>query len=153
MVWLYLRTQLVFWGLSRERQDRNFRDDADIDTFLGPESIPILKVKPIFRLLLYWNQYWYWNHENVLGLILILIPILYLIRILPRPCKKCSGLWIDTDTDTETQEIPGSRLILILAALVSVLSIRYRYSRLSLLSSMFLNEISQKLEHRSLYTY
>ena len=77
------------------------------------------------------DQYWYWYHKNVPGLILIL----YLIRILPRPCKKCSGRWIDTDTDTETQEILGSRLILILAALVSVLSIRYWYSRLSLAHS------------------
>ena len=112
----------------RDRRDRKFWDDTDIDTFCGPEPRPILI--PILRLGLHRDRYWYWYHENVPGL--ILIPILYLIRILPRPCKKCSGLWIDTDTDTETQEIPGSRLILILAALVSVLSIRYRYSRLSL---------------------
>ena len=113
---------------SRDRRDRKFRDDTDIDTFWCPESRPILI--PILRLSLHRDRYWYWYHENVPGL--ILIPIFYLIRILPRPSKKCSGLWIDTDTDTETPEIPGSRLILILAALVSVLSIRYWYSRLSL---------------------
>ena len=123
-----------WWGsriLTRDRRDWKFWDDTDIDTFCGPEPRPILI--PILRLGLHRDRYWYWYHENVPGL--ILIPILYLIRILPRPCKKCSGLWIDTDTDTETQEITGSRLILILAALVSVLSIRYRYSRLSLVSN------------------
>ena len=124
----YTTHDTSYFIIYRDRRDRKIRDDTDIDTFWCPESRPILI--PILRLSLHRDRYWYWYHENVPGL--ILIPIFYLIRILPRPSKKCSGLWIDTDTDTETPEIPGSRLILILAALVSVLSIRYRYSRLSL---------------------
>ena len=117
------------WVCTRDRRDQKFRDDTDTDTLWGPESRPILIL--ILRLSLHRDRYWYWYHEFGPGL--ILIPIFYLIRILPGPSKKCSGLWIDTDTDTETPEIPGPRLILILAALVSVLSIRYRYSRLSLI--------------------
>ena len=114
----------------RDRRDRKFRDDTDIDTFCGPESRPILI--PILFVALNRDRYWYWYHKNVPGL--ILIPILYLIRILPGPCKKCSGLWIDTGTDTETQKKPRSRPILIPKGLVSAFSIRYWYSRLSLVS-------------------
>ena len=100
--------------------------------YLG-SSRPILI--PILRLDPHRDRYWYWYHENVPGL--ILIPILYLIRILPGPCKKCSGLWIDTGTDTETQKKPRSRPILIPKGLVSAFSIRYWYSRLSLLHPPF----------------
>ena len=114
--------------VTRDRRDRKFRDDTDIDTFCGPESRPILI--PILFVALNRDRYWYWYHKNVPGL--ILIPILYLIRILPGPCKKCSGLWIDTGTDTETQKKPRSRPILIPKGLVSAFSIRYWYSRLSL---------------------
>ena len=74
------------------------------------------------------DQYWY--QENVPGL--ILIPRLYLIRILPKPYKKCPSLWIDPGTDTETQKWPRTRPILIPKDLVSAFSIRYWYSRLSL---------------------
>ena len=122
--------ELIMWnelGRLRDRRDQKFRFDTD--TFSGSRSIPRLIL--ILKVGLNRDRYWYWYQENVPGL--ILIPRLYLIRILPKPYKKCTSLWIDTGTDTETQKQPRSRLILILKALVSAFSIRYRYSRLSLL--------------------
>ena len=110
----------------RDRRDQKFRYDIDTDTFSGSESILI----PILEVGLNRDRYWYWYQENVPGL--ILIPRLYLIRILLKPYKKYPSLWIDTGTDTETQKRPRTRPILIPKGLVSVFSIRYRYSRLSL---------------------
>ena len=116
----------------RNRRDQKFRFDTDTDTFSGSRSIPRLIL--ILKVGLNRDRYWYWYQENVPGL--ILIPRLYLIRILPKPYKKCTSLWIDTGTDTETQKQPRSRPILIPKGLVSAVSIRYRYSRLSLLQRM-----------------
>ena len=113
---------------TRDRRDQKFRFDTDTDTFSGSRSIPRLIL--ILKVGLNRDRYWYWYQENVPGL--ILIPRLYLIRILPKPYKKCTSPWIDTGTDTETQKQPRSRPILIPKALVSAFSIRYRYSRLSL---------------------
>ena len=121
----------------RDRRDQKFRFDTDTDTFIASRSIPrlilILKVGPNR------DRYWYWYQENVPGL--ILIPRLYLIRILPKACKKCTILWIDTGTDTETQKKPRSRPILIPRGLVSMVSIRYRYSRLSLSSTQSVTKV------------
>ena len=108
---------------TRDRRDQKFRFDTDTDTFSGSRSIPRLIL--ILKVGLNRDRYWYWYQENVPGL--ILIPRLYLIRILPKPYKKCTSLWIDTGTDTETQKQPRSRPILILKALVSAFSIRYWY--------------------------
>ena len=78
------RQSLKYCRVNRDRRDQEFRDDTDIDTLWGPESRPILI--PILRLSLYRDRYWYWYHEIVPGL--ILIPILYLIRIMPRPGER-----------------------------------------------------------------
>ena len=82
---------------SRDRRDQKFRFDTDTDTFSGSRSIPRLIL--ILKVDLNRDRYWYWYQENVPGL--ILIPRLYLIRILPKPYKKCTSLWIDTGTDTK----------------------------------------------------
>ena len=127
--------RVITWRLKmvydRDRRDQKFRFDTDTDTFSGSRSIPRLIL--ILKVGLNRDRYWYWYQENVPGL--ILIPRLYLIRILPKPYKKCTSLWIDTGTDTETQKQPRSRPILIPKALVSAFSIRYRYSRLSLVDN------------------
>ena len=100
----------------------------------GTRNFDSILILILFQALdRYRDWYWYWYQENVPGL--ILIPRLYLIRILPKACKKCTILWIDTGTDTETQKKPRSRPILIPRGLVSIVSIRYRYSRLSLYHS------------------
>ena len=87
--WKFVKNLMTFCCIhSRDRRDQKFRDDTDTDTLWGPESRPILIL--ILRLSLHRDRYWYWYHEIVPGL--ILIPILYLIRILPKPSKKCSRL-------------------------------------------------------------
>jgi len=125
----WLLIQNFTYLFTRDRRDQKFRFDTDTDTFSGFGSIPRLIL--ILKVGLNRDRYWYWYQENVPGL--ILIPRLYLIRILPKPYKKCTSLWIDTGTDTETQKQPQPIPILILKALISAFSIRYRYSRLSLL--------------------
>ena len=141
-------TTWITYVHSRDRRDQKFLFDTDTDTFSGSRSIPRLIL--ILKVGLNRDRYWYWYQENVPGL--ILIPRLYLIRILPKPYKKCTSLWIDTGTDTETQKQPRSRPILIPKALVSAFSIRYRYSRLSLVEMLQLNAIwdliMQNREHR-----
>ena len=112
----YFSTMAVKALLTRDRWDQKFRYDIDTDTFSGSESILILI--PILEVGLNWDRYWYWYQENVPGL--ILIPRLYLIRILPKPYKKCPSLWIDTGTDSETQKRPRTRPILIPKGLHSI---------------------------------
>ena len=126
---LHTYTLLYRHPSSRDRRDQKFRFDTDTDTFSGSRSI--LRLILILKVGLNRDRYWYWYQENVPGL--ILIPRLYLIRILPKPYKKCTSLWIDTGTDTETQNMPRTRSILIPKGLVWAFSIRYGYSHLSLL--------------------
>ena len=137
LVWLrhmIMKPFCMYHEGTRDRRDQIFWFDTDTDTFSGSRSIPRLIL--ILKIGLNRDRYWYWYQENVPGL--ILIPRLYLIRILSRPYKKCTSLWIDTGTDTETQKKPQSRLILIPKGLVSAFSIRYWYSRLSLACATYL---------------